>query len=44
MVAMGFTPGQVEGVQELLRRVGFCNVRTQVRRLRREVACVLANR
>jgi ubiquinone/menaquinone biosynthesis C-methylase UbiE len=30
--------------QELLHRVGFRNIRTQVRQLKREVTCVLANR
>jgi len=44
LVAPGFTEEEVEEVQGLVRWVGFHNVRTERRRLGREVTCVLANR
>jgi hypothetical protein len=44
MVAPGFTQEEVEEVQALMRRAGFCNIQTERRQLGREVTCVMANR
>lgn len=44
MVAPGFTETEAEEVQALVRRAGFCNIRTERRQLGREVTCVMANR
>lgn len=42
--APGFSESEVERVLELVRRVGFRQVRTERHQARREVTCVLANR
>jgi ubiquinone/menaquinone biosynthesis C-methylase UbiE len=44
LVAPGFTEEQVEEAQALVRRAGFCNIRTERRQLGREITCVMANR
>jgi ubiquinone/menaquinone biosynthesis C-methylase UbiE len=40
----GFTEGEIEQVGDMLERVGFRDIRKEVRRLGREVTCLMANR
>jgi ubiquinone/menaquinone biosynthesis C-methylase UbiE len=40
----GFTEAEIEQVRDMLERAGFRNIRKEVRKLGREVTCLLANR
>ena len=44
MVAPGYTAEEIERVRALLARVGFQNIRTEVRQVGRQITCLLANR